>query len=331
MTEDHRKLLQGGIDLEASQEKRRIQLLKTHKLQRAEAQDSLRGIEDVVIEKFAENKTDSRNFKRTYKQKYGIPYHLQQAEWFKSRPRDLEDWFIVPYPKGMRCLVIAFGGRTEVYSKKGHLITSFKSYLPGGGLNVYSKNRLTILDCVQIEKNKRYQVLDAPVCGCQELLTCEASFRFYWTKSRIEEWEENGNFEVRFQVPNFYDMSKEVDVIYCFEKFPFWEDTELDAFMFYHKESSYTCGVTPLVGWLYPFMIKEVLGYHVNESYEALKPEGYLDAKSYMAIFDAELKGKRKAWRRRRKVDVEMEECGELDENTELDLEEGGDVEECME
>lgn len=329
MTDDHRKLLQ-GIDLEASQEKRRIELLKTQKLQRAEAQDSLRGIEDVVIETFEENKTDLRNFKRTYKQKYGIPYHLQQAEWFKSRPQDLvEDWLIVPYPKGMRCLVIAFGGRTEVYSKNGHLITSFKSYLPGGGLNVYSKNRLTILDCVQIEKNKRYQALDALVCGCQEFLTCETAFRFYWTKSRIEEWEENGNFAVKFLVPNFYDMSKENDVMHCLEKFPFWEGVELDAFMFYHKESSYTCGVTPLVGWLYPFMVEEILGYHVNESYDAIKPEGYRDARSYMAIFDDELKEKRKAMRRR-KVDVEMKECGELDDTVELVMEEG-EQEECIE
>lgn len=317
---EHRKLLQ-GIDLVASQEKRRTELLKTQKIQRAEAQDSGRGIEDV-IEKIEENTRKHRHFKKTYKQKYGIDYFLQQAEWFKARPQDLEDWFIVPYPKGMRCLVISCGGRTEVYSRKGHLITSFKSYIPGGGLNIYSKNRLTILDCVQIEKNRRYQVLDILVCGCQEFLTCETSFRFYWTKSRIEEWEENGNFDVRFHAPNFYDMSKDVDVTHCFQKFPFWEDMELDAFMFYHKESSYTCGVTPLVGWLYPFMIEEILGYPVNDGYEALKPEGYIDASGYMVSFDEQLKEKRKARSRRKKVDVEMEECGEMDKTVEFEMEE---------
>ncbi|KAL5279548.1 SNUPN family protein [Megaselia abdita] len=315
MSDDHRKLLQ-GIDFEESQEKRRTELLKIQKHQRATAQDSLRF--QIDIEKI--ESTEYRNFKKTYKQKYGIEYFLQQAEWFKHRPQDLDDWFVVPYPKGMRCLVIACGGRTEVYSRKGHLITYFKSCLPGGGLNVYSKNRLTILDCVQIEKNKRYQVLDALVSGCQEFLTCEASFRFYWTKSRIEEWEENGNFKVRFEAPNFFDMAKEVDFTHCFQKYPFFsEDTELDAFMFYHKESSYTCGTTPLVGWLYPFMVEEILGFQVNEGYEASKPEAYEDARSYMAIFDEALKEKRKAKSRRRKTDVEMEE---LDETVELEMEE---------
>lgn len=34
----------------------------------------------------------------------------------------------------------------------------------------------------------------------------------------------------------------------------------LDGLLFYHKFAHYTSGVTPLVGWLYPFMVNEVLG-----------------------------------------------------------------------
>lgn len=320
MTDEHRKFLK-GIDLEASQEKRRNELLQTQKLQRAKAQDSARAIDDV-IEEIKKRSSDARCLKKYYKQRYGIEYTLQQAEWFKKRPQDLDDWFIVPYPKGMRCLVIAYGGITEVYSKKGQIIAYFKSYLPGGGLNMYSRNKITILDCVQIEKNTTYQVLDVLVSGRQEFLTCETSFRFFWTKSRLEEWEVNGRFRVKFYTPNFFDMSKEGESSHCFQKFPFWEDSELDAFMFYHKESSYTCGTTPLVGWLYPYMIEEILSHQVSESYEALKPEGYVDARSYMTAFDEAIKEKKKSKKKRKKVDVEMAECAELLEDT-MELEIG--------
>ena len=33
--------------------------------------------------------------------------------------------------------------------------------------------------------------------------------------------------------------------------------------MFYHKKTAYTAGETPLVGWLKPFMVPEVLGVSI--------------------------------------------------------------------
>ena len=35
---------------------------------------------------------------------------------------------------------------------------------------------------------------------------------------------------------------------------------EVDGILFYHKETHYTHGPTPLIGWLKPFMMKEILG-----------------------------------------------------------------------
>lgn len=34
----------------------------------------------------------------------------------------------------------------------------------------------------------------------------------------------------------------------------------VDGIMFYHTNSHYTHGPTPLVGWLKPYMMKEILG-----------------------------------------------------------------------
>ena len=50
----------------------------------------------------------------------------------------------------------------------------------------------------------------------------------------------------------------------CFSWQPFPNETlELDGLMFYHKKTAYTAGETPLVGWLKPFMVPEVLGISI--------------------------------------------------------------------
>ena len=49
----------------------------------------------------------------------------------------------------------------------------------------------------------------------------------------------------------------------------------IDGVLFYHKISVYTSGRTPLVGWLKPYMIPEMLGIPVHNSYLEQKPETY--------------------------------------------------------
>ncbi len=43
-------------------------------------------------------------------------------------------------------------------------------------------------------------------------------------------------------------------------------DFELDGLLFYHKQGHYFHGATPLVGWLKPFMLPEVIGVAVPEA-----------------------------------------------------------------
>lgn len=271
----------------------RCELLRSQKFQRARTQLNYFEAPAKIGKFVRDNEEEDITVQKTYKQKYGINYTVQQAEWLGGFPEDPANWLIVPYPKGMRCLVIAFGGKTEVYSKNGPLVTTFKSYLPGGFPDTYNRSKVTILDCVQVEKNKSYQIIDALICGNMELLNWPADFRFLWTKSRLGDWKCNGNFDAEFHIPNYYDMSNNSDVMQCFEKFPFWDDIELDAFMFYHKDSSYTCGKSPLVGWLYPFMVNEVLGFRIHEKYQALRPQNYWNAQSFIETFDEQIKDRR--------------------------------------
>jgi len=49
----------------------------------------------------------------------------------------------------------------------------------------------------------------------------------------------------------------------------------LDGFLFYHRDASYTYGQTPLVTWLKPFMLSEVLGISVPSSLDE-RPNDYI-------------------------------------------------------
>lgn len=64
---------------------------------------------------------------------------------------------------------------------------------------------------------------------------------------------------------------------------------ELDGLLFYHREGHYTRGRTPLVTWLKPYMLSEVLGIFVPEEMNKNKPNDYIDAQHFFAT-----KGRRK-------------------------------------
>ncbi len=53
-----------------------------------------------------------------------------------------------------------------------------------------------------------------------------------------------------------------------------------DGYLFYHSLGFYESGISPLVCWLKPFMIEEILGIQV--SYPINKPIGYTTAQAYM-------------------------------------------------
>lgn len=48
---------------------------------------------------------------------------------------------------------------------------------------------------------------------------------------------------------------------------------QVDGLLFYHKQTHYTPGSTPLVGWLRPYMVPEILGLAVPATALTAKPD----------------------------------------------------------
>ena len=53
------------------------------------------------------------------------------------------------------------------------------------------------------------------------------------------------------------------------------DNEPLDGLLFYHRQALYTYGLTPLVTWLKPFMLSEVLGISIPSFDE--KPDDYIN------------------------------------------------------
>ncbi len=49
---------------------------------------------------------------------------------------------------------------------------------------------------------------------------------------------------------------------------------ELDGILFYHKQTHYTSGSTPLVGWLKPWMLPDMLSVPIPDSIMTSRPPG---------------------------------------------------------
>lgn len=93
-----------------------------------------------------------------------------------------------------------------------------------------------------------------------------------------------------------YDFSDAHQIASALNTCPIFSDnTELDGFLFYHKDGSYTYGESPLVLWLYSFMVEEVMPmFNVHDFYNE-KPENYTNYLQFIQEFEAERdKGKRK-------------------------------------
>lgn len=53
--------------------------------------------------------------------------------------------------------------------------------------------------------------------------------------------------------------------------FNFW--LQVDGLLFYHRQTHYTPGSTPLVGWLRPYMVSDILGIEVPVGPLTTKPQ----------------------------------------------------------
>lgn len=283
------------------QAERREELLQEQKLKRSELVDNLRQIDST--EKSADGSS------RPY-------YKLQLSEWLYGVPNDLSKWYIRPCPKGRRCMVIAMNGKTSVYNKYGAYVKEYQSKLPSGNKN----GSITVLDCIYVPELKKNFILDVIAYNGLDLTECDAEFRFFWIESRLSESEldkVDDRNEIAFEMIEKYDCGNSEALNEFLSVYPVWpaNEPQLDGFLFYHKESSYIQGSTPLVGWLFPFMIPELFDVPCfNESFMSGMPPDY---KGYMAFIECfEKQQKNKTKRKKHKRKIQPMETSELDEES---------------
>lgn len=101
-------------------------------------------------------------------------------------------------------------------------------------------------------------------------------------KSQLEEIKELRERDTRintFPILSLPNISCETDIGSALASLP--ELHPLDGLLFYHRDGQYTKGRTPLVTWLKPFMLPEVLGIFIPPPFDE-KPDGYIDYKVYI-------------------------------------------------
>jgi len=277
---DFKDLYKAGVlESKDRQAQRRERLLEE---QRRKREDNFSGHREI-------KSPNNRKWKRQCD--YDYKNNLMLSEWMMEIPDDLENFLLVPCPKGIRCTLSNDKSKnsfSKLYYKNGTEFLSIKTNLPKGTVLdcIYSKTTLFILDVMQYEGRK--------------FIECDTSFRSYWIKNKLIEddlkiYENNGK-SLKLQLLNMLDFSDSHIIQNCFQTFPLFDDgIDIDGFLFYHKDAYYTFGESPLVLWLFPFMIEDVLPmFRVHSSYNEQKPDTYTTYLDYIYEFNLKLKSKRR-------------------------------------
>lgn len=290
-----------------NQERRRKDLLKVQRSNRDTEVDVCRGILNYITEDPGNNNKAKVRYRpsiyvagfnevpSTYKNV------LMMSEWMIEKPEYFEeDWYVVPCPKGTRSLAVAAQGITKFFTKYGSFKLSCRTALPGGNPCEYnSSTQCVVLDGFLVEATNTFYILDLLAWNNHPMSNGETEFRHYWMKTHIED------------IPALTSISKKNKILFeilpkidcnrdSFNKFMMKLDhfngsvPSLDGLLFYHKMAHYVSGVTPLVGWLYPFMVNEVLGSEitVNPGYMLGRPDDYIDQNNFIRNFDSRTRKK---------------------------------------
>nr|XP_008520486.1 PREDICTED: snurportin-1 isoform X1 [Equus przewalskii] len=264
--------------LEQSERRRRLlELQKSKRLDyvnhaRRLAEDDWTGVESEEEDKKDDEEMDIDTGKKLPKR---YANQLMLSEWLIDVPSDLgQEWIVVVCPVGKRALIVASRGSTSAYTKSGYCVNRFSSLLPGGNRrNSTTAKDYTILDCIYSEVNQTYYVLDVMCWRGHPFYDCQTDFRFYWMHSKLPEEEGLGektklNPFKFVGLKNFPCTPESLCKVLSMD-FPF----EVDGLLFYHKQTHYSPGSTPLVGWLRPYMVSDVLGVAVPSGPLTTKPE----------------------------------------------------------
>ncbi|KAJ1369288.1 Nrap protein [Parelaphostrongylus tenuis] len=181
---------------------------------------------------------------------------LMLSEWLVDIPDKLSaEWMMVPSPVGKRVLVVAAKGTTTVYNKGGRVVTQFRSCLPGG--SVKSTKVYTILDCI-LDSKKTCYCLDVLAWNGMDMSANPFDFRQFMLSTKLMELPELPFLSLpccKCQPELMEEMMRN------------GFDFELDGLLYYYTGVVYEAGQSPLVGWLKPWMLPEILNVAVPEKF----------------------------------------------------------------
>lgn len=190
------------------------------------------------------------------------------SEWLVDRPMDFEsEWILKATPVGRRCLVFARKGETVAYSRTGQFIKAFQSALPGGShMHIsHCRRQFAIVDCIYVQHNNSFYLMDALAWNEHKLYESEASFRFFWLQSRYNENQEkflmlSSKNQSRFHCLKTYSASDQ-DILTALNNDTIIKEhnLQLDGLLFFHTRGPYVPGANPLVLWIKPEMANRVL------------------------------------------------------------------------
>ncbi|KAF2068143.1 hypothetical protein CYY_010531 [Polysphondylium violaceum] len=170
-----------------------------------------------------------------------------------------DEWECVLVPNGIRCLVITNHNKTIVRSSDGQIFNTFQSMLPFGSETsreggTTPSNQHCILDCVYDSDKQNYYVLDILSWKGYMLMDCDTEFRFFWKKTKLMETIEATKRSNQNPFPFLLPISCST-TIEDFEEILYNLNEDLSSkqcqyqpefLLFYHKESHYEFGSTPL-------------------------------------------------------------------------------------
>ncbi|XP_060835186.1 snurportin-1-like isoform X2 [Rhopalosiphum padi] len=276
------------IKLKFQQVKRRQETLEIQKQKRDQQINERRNIKNDTDNTFMEIDERKNGTVVPSNEAYELATSMMYSEWMLETPEDIDSWIAVLCPEGKRCCVIAQDNKTKTVNKFGTTLNNFPSLFPYGcrvSNNCPSHRKRTVLDCVYSFKLKKYYVLDIIEWMGVPYTDFDAEFRFYFIQSKLSEIP--GINEK--STTNFYPFELAPRMVtrdlyqHLLEKCQFFPDNiELDGINFYYPQSLYTSGETPLVLWLKPFMIPDVLQKPVNDQLAQLhRPPHYVNVFEY--------------------------------------------------
>ncbi|UJR16497.1 hypothetical protein I4U23_003399 [Adineta vaga] len=249
------KVKSNSISSLSNQKERRNEVLKQQKEKREQIISQLRFTtkDDELID---DNKPQWPPRQHRKNVSTICPIEMMLAEWLFSIPDDFSSWFAIPCPRGQRCLVVVQSNRTYVYGKYNNLMWTMYTSLP----------KQTILYCIYDKRSSIYHILDLIMWNGQDYsVQFECQCRFFMLTSLSDDTRLKSHFQI---LPRMKLEDKE-DLI-----------AAEDGYLFYHPLGDYEPGYSPLVCWLKPFMIEEIL--RIKLTYPVNKPVGYTTAQAYM-------------------------------------------------